>query len=470
MQSTPRRLGVVLVPLVALLASGLGGAAAAPTAQHQRALTPITLVLKWLPQAQFAGYYVALKKGYYAGEGLDVTILPGGPDVVPEQAVSTGRAQFGTGWLPALLAARDQGMPLVNIAQIYQTTGMRLLSFKSEHLSSPRAFSGKRVGVWFGGNQYQFLALMDKLGMAPSKSFTVVHQGFDMTAFLSHNLDVASAMTYNELGLVLDAGVKLSDLNVMDYGANGVGLLEDGIFARADYLAAHRDLAVRLLRASIHGWQDTVQDPAVAAAIVKTYDASNVMSLAHQTYMAREVNKLIEFGPAIERGIGYMDPAAFARTAKISLQYHVIRKAPVGAYDQSYWQEALFGSRVLSYEAESAGNLLRGGAIVAPCSYCSNDRKVRFIGNKGTLGIAVHVPRDATYTLTIAYTNRVQTRYAMMAADGGAPVRLTFAPTGSWTQVGILQVPIHLKAGAHTLVFGNPMDWTPDFDRITISA
>jgi NitT/TauT family transport system substrate-binding protein len=162
-----------------------------------------------------------------------------------------------------------------------------------------------------------------------------------MTDFLNHHLQAASAMTYNELGVVLEAGVKMSGLNVLTYRACGVSQLEDGLYARADYLAKNRDTTVRFLRASIRGWQDVLKDPVGAAKIVFSYDTSGTMNLAHQIYMAKQVVKLINFGPAIKMGIGYMDPAAFNLTAHDVLVDKVINKAPHGAYDQSYWKQAI---------------------------------------------------------------------------------------------------------------------------------
>lgn len=310
-------------------------------AQHARAMVSVSLQLKWVPQAQFAGYYVALKKGYYAKEGINLKILPGGPTITPEQVVANGGANFGLDWLPSLLEERDHGVNLVNVAQIYQTTGMRLISYKSQGITSFQSLKGKKVGVWWAGNQYQFLACMNHLGINPDKDMTVIHQGFDMQGFLSHQLQAASAMTYNELGVVLEAGVKRSDINVLDYSTCGTTMLEDGIYARADYLAKNRDTAVRFLRASIKGWQDVLKNPTEAGKIVYGYDTSGVMSLKHQEYMAGEVAKLINWGPGITKGIGYMDPKAFATTAAISLKYKVISKMPTGAYDQSYWKTAI---------------------------------------------------------------------------------------------------------------------------------
>jgi len=337
----PARLIMSLAAVATLLIATASAASAVRPAAHPRAMTKVNLVLKWLPQAQFAGYYVALKKGYYSRLGLDVTIQPGGPDIQPEQVVENKAADFGLDWLPSLLTQRDHGQDLVNIAQIYQTTGMRLVTFKSSGINSTQDFKGKKIGVWQYGNQYQFLAWMAKLGYNPDKDMTVIHQGFEMNTFLSHKLDMASAMTYNELGVVLESGVKMSQLNVFDYGKAGVSMLEDGIFARADYLKAHRNVATRFVEASILGWQDVIKDPVAASKIVLTYDTAGQMSAAHQAYMAKEVDKLIMFGPATAKGIGYMDPAAFARTAQISLKYGVIKKMPSGAYDQSYWQAAV---------------------------------------------------------------------------------------------------------------------------------
>ncbi|MDB5057757.1 MAG: hypothetical protein JWO59_1229, partial [Chloroflexi bacterium] len=304
-----------LTVVVGLLLGGLGHAPEASAASHQRALTPVRLILKWVTQAQFAGYYVALKKGYYAKQGLDVHIQPAGPNIAPETVVENGGADYGIDWMPSLLAQRDHGQNIVNIAQIFQTTGMRLIAFKTSHISGPQNFNGKKVGVWFYGNEYQFFALMHKLGIDPTKTFTVYHQQFEMNTFLQHRIDVASAMTYNELGVVLDSGVKLSDLSVWDYGKLGVSMLEDGLFAKRDFLDKNRATTVKFLRASIQGWQDVLKDPAGAGKIVYDYDSLKAATLHHEVYMATEAAKLINFGPAIKQGIGYMDPAAFKRTA-----------------------------------------------------------------------------------------------------------------------------------------------------------
>jgi NitT/TauT family transport system substrate-binding protein len=325
-----------------MLAFGINSTVSAHTSAHpQRALTSVTLVLKWVPQAQFAGYFIALDKGYYKAEGLDVTIKPGGPDVVPETVVSGGGAQFGLDWFSALLAARDRGIPLVNIAQIFQASGMRMISFKSTGIDSIAKFRGKKVGVWFAGNEYQFFALMNKYHMAPpSKYMTVEQEPFVMTPFLTHKMDVAHAMTYNELGVVLEAGVKLSQLNVFDYNKLGVSILEDGIFADQSWVKSHSAIAVKFLRASIKGWKYALAHQTEAGQISFNHAPSGTTTLHHQIYMAQQVAKLIMFGAGLSHPIGYMDPMTYQRTWQTLLQQKVLKKAPSGAYDQSYWHKA----------------------------------------------------------------------------------------------------------------------------------
>jgi NitT/TauT family transport system substrate-binding protein len=341
--------GLVVLAALGLAAwAGLGSKAQAAAAKPHAALTKITLQSKWVVQAQFAGYYAARDLGYYKDFGLDVNIKVGGPQITPEQVVASGQAQIGIDWLPSLLAFRDKGTDLVNIAQMFGRSGMTEIAFKSTGINSIAKFRGHRVGVWFSGNQYQFLALMAKENMSPpSKYMTVVTQQFVMDPFLNHQLDVAHAMTYNELGVVLEHGVKMSQLDVFDYNKLGVTILEDGIFSTPSWLQSHRAVAVKFLRASIEGWQWAIHHQTAAGTITYSYTPSGTRSqgtLHHQIYMAHEVAKLIEYGPGLSHPIGYMSPAAFHRTWSLMVQDKVLHHAPSSqAYDQSYWQTATAG-------------------------------------------------------------------------------------------------------------------------------
>jgi NitT/TauT family transport system substrate-binding protein len=301
----------------------------------------VTLQLKWVTQAQFAGYYAAKAKGLYTAEKLDVTIRPGGPDIVPEQVVAGGGAQFGIDWLPSLLSARDQGAPLVNVAQVFAYSGMREIAFKSSGIKSAADLKGRRVAVWFGGNEFELLATLDKHKIDRNKDVTLIQQPFDMNLLLQKKVDAAAAMTYNEYKQVLDAGVKADDLVVIDFNKEGTAMLEDGVFAKADWIAdaKNKDVAARFLRASLKGWALCKDKPAECVEIV--LKESPMLGRDHQTWMMAEINKLVWGPPAPTSPLGKMDPAAFKQTAEIALKFGVIKKpAGDGAYTHEIWELA----------------------------------------------------------------------------------------------------------------------------------
>ena len=329
--------GVVL-GLLAILATANLGQGQAP---DKVAPDKVTLQLKWVTQAQFAGYYAAKQKGLYGAEQLDVTIRPGGLDIVPERVVADGGAQFGLDWLPSLLSAREQGAPLVNIAQLFAYSGMRELAFKASGIKGAGDLRGRKVAVWFGGNEFALLATLEQYRIDPQKDVTLVQQPFDMNLLLQKQVDAAAAMTYNEYKQVLDAGVKPEDLVVIDFNKEGTAMLEDGVFVKADYLKAakNRDVAARFVRASLKGWEFCRDKPAECVDIV--LKESPVLGRRHQTWMMAEINKLIWGPPRPTTPLGKMDPAAFKRTANIALKFGVIKKpANASAYTHEIWELA----------------------------------------------------------------------------------------------------------------------------------
>jgi NitT/TauT family transport system substrate-binding protein len=329
-------LGVLLVAGIALAATlGLGRSAqAAP--QRQQA-TKVTLQLKWVTQAQFAGYYAAKEKGYYSKAGLDVNIKVGGPDITPEQVVLAGQADFGLDWLPNLLATREKGGKLVSIAQVFARSGMTEITWKSSGIDTIAKMRGKKVGVWCCGNEPELFAALNKNGIDHSKTsdVTIVNQPFDMNLFLQKKIDAAAAMTYNELAQVLetknpDTGklYQLSDLNVfkMDSPAVGTGMLEDNVFVTADWLksSAHRATAVKFLKASFQGWIYCRQHFRECVNIVLKNGPT--LGTGHQTWQMNEINKLVWPN---NYGIGHVAPASVKTTATIAKTYGVIKKMPV---------------------------------------------------------------------------------------------------------------------------------------------
>jgi NitT/TauT family transport system substrate-binding protein len=315
-------------------------ATAAPAASG----TPdkVTLQLKWVTQAQFAGYYAALDQGFYKAENLDVTIRPGGPDIVPEQVVAGNQAELGIDWLASLLAVREQGTPLVNIAQVYTNAGMRELSWKDSNINSPADWKGKKVAVWFGGNEYNVLATLAKYNLKQDTDVTLIQQPFDMNLLLNKEVDSAAAMTYNELYQVLSAGHKIEELNVVDFNKEGTAMPEDGIFAREDWLQdpKNKDIAARFLRASFKGWEYCRDNVDACVDIMVKNDAPGGKDA--QKWQVTEINKLI-WGDPINKDtkIGYMDPALFKRGAETALKFGVIKQpADEKAYTHEIWEMA----------------------------------------------------------------------------------------------------------------------------------
>ena len=341
--------GVAAVAALTLTV-GFGGAAAAP--KKVQGSTNISLQLKWVPQAQFAGYYAAVKQGYYAAEGLNVTLKNGGPDIVPETVVASGQAQFGVDWLPSLLQSREAGTNLVNIAQVFARSGMTELTFKNSGINTIAKMKGKKVGNWLFGNQYELFAALTKNNIDPNKKsdVTIVQQPFTMDLFLKHQIDSASAMTYNELAQVLESTnpktnklYTLNDLNVIKMQTVGTGMLEDGLFTTSSWLKgstngiANSTIAIRFVKASLRGW---IYCRDHAAACVKiTLGYGPTLPTGHQTWQMNEINKLI--WPSDTAGIGVMDAAAFNQTASISKQFGVIKNTPSGAYTTTYAAKAV---------------------------------------------------------------------------------------------------------------------------------
>ncbi len=291
----------------------------------------VTLQLKWVAQAQFAGYFVAQEKGYYKAAGLDVVIKPGGPDIAPEQVIAGGGADVIVDWMPAALASREKGNKLVNIAQPFKHSGLMLTCRKETGVATPADLKGKTLGVWFYGNEYPFLAWMAKLGLKTDSDIKVLKQGFNVDPLLQKQADCISTMTYNEYHQVLEAGVKPEDLVVFKYEDQGVATLEDGLYVEEDKLKDPAFVATmaKFVKASMMGWADMAKDPKGAVAAVLKNDASGSQTEAHQTTMVDEVNKLVDGSD------GTLDTAAADRTVATLLSGGsdpVITKKPEGAW------------------------------------------------------------------------------------------------------------------------------------------
>ncbi len=321
----------------------MGAAFAMGVGSMAQAADEVALQLQWVTQSQFAGYYVALEKGFYEEEDLDVTILPGGPDIAPPQVLAGGGADVMLNWMPSALAAREKGLPVVNIAQPFKTSGLMLTCWKDTGITSVEDFKGKAIGVWFFGNEYPFLSWMSQEGISTDggeDGVTVLKQGFNVDPLLNREADCISTMTYNEYGQVLDAGVSPDELVTFKYEEQGVATLEDGMYVLEENLEdpAFVDKMVRFVRASMKGWKYAEENVEEAGGIIIDYDETGAQSEAAQVRMMGEIAKLTAGSN------GALDPADFQRTVDTLLaggSDPVITKQPEGAWTHVITDQAL---------------------------------------------------------------------------------------------------------------------------------
>ena len=344
MRKSSIKLAVASIAALSLFTAACGGSDDAATdttaaaATECAELTPVKLQLQWFTQAQFAGYYAAQDQGFYEAMCLDVTILEGAVDIAPHVVLANGESDFAISWVSKALAGREGGANIVDIAQIFQRSGTLQVSFKDKNITSAADFKGKNIGNWGYGNEFEIFAALTKAGLDPAKDVTLVQQQFDMAGLLSGDIDAAEAMTYNEYAQVLEAinpetGALYTpeDFNVVSYEDEGVGMLQDAIWADGSRLSdpAYVDTATKFVAASIQGWAFCRDNTQACTDIVVAKGSK--LGASHQLWQMNEVNKLI--WPA-SMGAGMIDSAAWDRTVALSLEAKnleggtVLTKAP----------------------------------------------------------------------------------------------------------------------------------------------
>lgn len=310
-------------------------------------LTPVSLQLQWFTQGQFAGYFAAQDQGFYSDVGLDVEILEGGVDIVPQTVLDSGGADFAIAWVPKALVSIEEGADIVNVAQVFQRSGTLQVSFADAGLDSPEDLEGQVVGNWGFGNEFELLAGLRQAELDPETDVTLAQQNFDMLALLNGEIDAAQAMIYNEYAQVLETVnpetgelYTADDLTVIDWNDVGTAMLQDAIWADASRLEEDQeyyDDAVAFVEASLRGWAYCRDNLDECTQIV--LDNAPTLGESHQRWQINEVNKLIWPSP---QGVGIMDEQLWEQTVEVATSENIVSSEPSDdAYRTDIAEEAV---------------------------------------------------------------------------------------------------------------------------------
>lgn len=279
-----KRISQLLIILLLFLNTSLSTAGAGD-------LKKVSFVPQWLPQAQFAGYYVACERGIYRRYGIDLTIIKGGHDRPSSDLLENGQADFATMWLSSGIQKRSRGVRLVNIAQIMQRSGLMLIAKKSRGIKKPQDVNGKRVGLWGPIFQVQPKAFFKRYHL----KVKIITQSSPINLFLEDGVDVASAMLYNEYHLILNSGIDPDELTTFFFYDYGLNFPEDGIYTSEDTLRKDPALCRAFVEASIKGWRYAFAHEKETVDILLKYrkKARLPANRAHQMWMLERMKDLI---------------------------------------------------------------------------------------------------------------------------------------------------------------------------------
>jgi NitT/TauT family transport system substrate-binding protein len=299
-------------------------------------VTKVKMTLQWVAQAQFAGNFAALDQGYYKDACIDLELQPGGPDINAVQLLLTGDTDLAGWQFGAVLTARAEGADVISIGQVFERSGYQLLSFADKGIETAEDFKGKTVGLW-GGFQASFSAAAGKHGLDIDKDVTIYNQGFDMLALLNEEIDLASAMSYNEYAQAL-AGAKGRELRVFDFNEDGTATLQDTIATTRGWVDKNPEVAKNFLKATMKGWMYCRDNPDACVDIV--LKAGPALQKNYQVWQMNEVNKLI--WPSTY-GLFNLSQEMFDQTSKILVDNGVVKEAAAyaDAVDMSFRDKAI---------------------------------------------------------------------------------------------------------------------------------
>jgi len=277
-------------------------------------LKKASFIPQWVPQAQFAGYYIGLEKGIYRKHGIDLTIITGGPDYSPSELLTDGRADFASLWLSTGIQMRAGGEKILNIAQIMQRSALMLVAKKASGIERPQDINGRKVGLWGPVFQIQPRAFFRKYDL----TVQVVPQSFSVNLFLRDGIDVASAMWYNEYHTILNCGIDSGELTTFFFHEHGLNFPEDGIYVLEETYKKDPSLCAAFVLASIEGWRYAFDHPDEALAVtMRNLKKEHIpTTLVHQKWMLERMKDLILPQKGEDAGMGRLLLEDYSRVAR----------------------------------------------------------------------------------------------------------------------------------------------------------
>jgi len=288
-------------------------------------LKKASLAPQWLPQAQFAGYMVALEKGFYRDAGLDLTLLVGGPGKSPFVMLESGQATFCTEWLSNGIEKKASGLGIVNLAQISQRSALILVAKKKRGIEQPQDLNGKTVGLWAGQFELQPKVFFQKYGL----EVNIIPNYSSVSLFLKGGVDAMSAMWYNEYHTILNSGLNVDDLTLFFFSRLGLNFPEDGIYCTEETLRKDPELCEAFVRASIQGWLYAFahQDEALEIVMKHAKAAHTGTNKAHQRWMLARMKDLI-IPDGDTTNLGKLNPTEYALVGDILKDFRLIHQVP----------------------------------------------------------------------------------------------------------------------------------------------
>lgn len=314
-----------------LLASAALAAVSLPAAAAE------TMRLEWFMQGQFAGPIVALEKGYYKEAGVDLQLLPAGPDIKASVTVATGADTFGIGHPNQVISGRANGAPLVMITQYGQRSASTYIARKDSGIASIKDMPGHSIGLWFGGDEQEFLAMLNSAGIDPS-AVKIISQGYDIIGWLNKDYEVMQVTLFNELLQVYRQGIKKEDLVFLD-PPDDASIISGGLFTTEKEIKENPKAVQAVVDATLRGWQEALADPKAAAAIVLKYNSE--LKLDEQVEQIKAMGDLFCAGPTLKGEFGKSELKNYEVAQKILIGAKLIDQ-PVEldkAFTNAFWEK-----------------------------------------------------------------------------------------------------------------------------------